>query len=435
MPPKTALVPQKQTPGGLLQRYAHMNWALADQALVSGSNFVASILLARFLGLELFGQFVLIYSILLYANTIQVTMIISPMMSLAPQVRNQKARDEFLRGAFAVQAFFSGTLIIVIMLLGLLMIAVRPSYISYDIIVSFSLAAALFQMQDWLRRFFFVNSAGMKAFVNDLISYLGQVLVLLLLYHFSKLNVPNAFLAIAGTSTAACVFGVLTEKLTPLWRYAPRVFWQSWAMGRDLLLSGQLQWAGSQGVVLIGAALLGVSVAGGIRAAQNLIGPLQLLFQAMENFIPARAAKHYAEEGLEGLAQYLRKISTWGGTALIVPCLLVTALAGRLLVLTYGQPYTAYSSLVGWSALFMFISFFYQLASYYHRTTGTTSTLLPAMAISSAVGLVLAFVLASSLQAVGVMLSIITGRMIGTIFVIYRALLHRRQYFTSHHSQ
>ncbi len=34
----------------LLVRYSHLNWALADQTMVSGVNFLTGILLARYLG-------------------------------------------------------------------------------------------------------------------------------------------------------------------------------------------------------------------------------------------------------------------------------------------------------------------------------------------------------------------------------------------------
>jgi len=43
--------------------YSHVNWALADQAMVSGSNFITGILLARTLGIAEFGRFIYIRDI------------------------------------------------------------------------------------------------------------------------------------------------------------------------------------------------------------------------------------------------------------------------------------------------------------------------------------------------------------------------------------
>ena len=69
----------------LLTRYSHVNWALADQAMVSGVNFLTAILLARYLGIEEFGRFTLAWMAVLIAYSIQYAMIIAPMMSIGPK--------------------------------------------------------------------------------------------------------------------------------------------------------------------------------------------------------------------------------------------------------------------------------------------------------------------------------------------------------------
>ena len=69
----------------LLTRYSHVNWALADQAMVSGVNFLTAILLARYLGIEEFGRFTLAWMVVLFAASIQHAAINSPMMSTGPK--------------------------------------------------------------------------------------------------------------------------------------------------------------------------------------------------------------------------------------------------------------------------------------------------------------------------------------------------------------
>ncbi len=49
-----------------LTRYRHVNWALADQVMVSGVNFLTGILLARGLGIEEFGRFTLAWMVVLF---------------------------------------------------------------------------------------------------------------------------------------------------------------------------------------------------------------------------------------------------------------------------------------------------------------------------------------------------------------------------------
>ena len=55
---------------------------VADQILVSASNFLTGIILVRGLGLVAFGKFTIAYVILLLANSIQLSFISSPMITL-----------------------------------------------------------------------------------------------------------------------------------------------------------------------------------------------------------------------------------------------------------------------------------------------------------------------------------------------------------------
>src|ERR1700679_2383760 len=60
-------------------------WALSDQALVSGANFLTFALLARALGVSEFGVFALSWAMVLLANSVQMALIVSPMMSVGPK--------------------------------------------------------------------------------------------------------------------------------------------------------------------------------------------------------------------------------------------------------------------------------------------------------------------------------------------------------------
>ena len=53
-------------------------WAVADQLLISATNFATMVLLARGLSQEAFGSFTLIYSVLLFANSLQSGLITKP---------------------------------------------------------------------------------------------------------------------------------------------------------------------------------------------------------------------------------------------------------------------------------------------------------------------------------------------------------------------
>ena len=56
--------------------------ALADQMMVSAANFAGGIVLVRGLGLEEFGKYSIAYSLLLFANALQMSFVASPMLNI-----------------------------------------------------------------------------------------------------------------------------------------------------------------------------------------------------------------------------------------------------------------------------------------------------------------------------------------------------------------
>ncbi|MGE5708322.1 MAG: hypothetical protein ACM3YO_08315, partial [Bacteroidota bacterium] len=180
--------------------------------------------------------------------------------------------------------------------------------------------------------------------------------------------------------------------------------------GRDLLFATQLQWAGSQGVLLVGAGILGPQVAGGIRAAQNLVGFLNTLLLVVENTVPVKAAYRYAQEGLEGLEAFFRRTNILGGTVLCGLAVLLVLLAEPLIQLLYGAEYRAYAFVVFWQSLYFILGFLYRQLTYFHRTVSNTTVIAGTSLLSSALSLALVLLLAKNLTPLGIMLALVAGQ-------------------------
>jgi len=60
-------------------------WAISDQALVSGTNFLTNVIVARSLGISQFGIFALAWTAMLFFYSLQMALISAPMMSLGPK--------------------------------------------------------------------------------------------------------------------------------------------------------------------------------------------------------------------------------------------------------------------------------------------------------------------------------------------------------------
>src|SRR4051794_365415 len=84
----------------IASRYKYTSWALADQMILSGANFLTGLLVARFLGVGQFGQFNLAWLMVLFVQSIQNSIIHAPMMSIGSK------QPSDLRGTYFTIVFF-----------------------------------------------------------------------------------------------------------------------------------------------------------------------------------------------------------------------------------------------------------------------------------------------------------------------------------------
>ena len=129
---------------------------LVDQALVSGSNFFLSIFILRFFGAEVFGIFSFLWLFILFFNSVQLSLIISPMMSNFSK-QDKENKDLFIGSLFSHQIIFCfcfGTLLI-------LSINVIGKTFNYFDISSFKFSILFLfifiQLQQFFRRLSFLK--------------------------------------------------------------------------------------------------------------------------------------------------------------------------------------------------------------------------------------------------------------------------------------
>lgn len=414
---------------GLIKRYHHVNWTLADQAVVSGSNFVTGILLARFLGPESFGMFVLLQSIVLYFNSFQSALIFQPMMSAAPQMAEVQ-RANYLHGVFALQLMLCSVLSLLVGIFTTIIYAFDFHIhlgIDSNIIAAVIAALLAFQLQDWQRRYYFVQEKPSSAFLIDTISYGGQVTLLGICYLNNALDVATAFWIIAGSSFAAFAVGFARDSLLPVFLHAQTVLKEGWRTGRDYLVAWQLQWLGSQGVLMFSAGAIGAEPVGGIRAAQNIVGPINIIFLAMDNVVPVVAAKRFSQKGVTGLLAYLGRITAFG-SALLIPVLLVLVLfASPIIEFLYGGSYVAYATLVMWQVANIFLQFYLRQVFFFLRTVTATGVIIRSGAIMSITSILITMFTVEQYHETAVMAALLSGTAAGLIYAFSAALKIKRK--------
>jgi O-antigen/teichoic acid export membrane protein len=402
----------------LLYKYSHISWALADQAMVSGVNFLTGILLARFLGVEEFGRFTLIWMVPLFINSIQMAMISSPMMSIGPK---QKQEDlSFYFGAVVVQQFAFALFSFLLVFVGVkLSVLFYPEWGIQDLAVPLAITVFFFKSQDFLRRYFFARDKQAAAFVNDAVSYLGQIFLLGYFFLTASITTYDVLWIIAITSGIAVFCGVLKVGVLS-WSYSVfvSIVQRHWHFSKWLIVSSLLQWTSGNWFIVMAGSLLGASAVGILKAAQNIMGVSHILFQGLENIVPIQASKHYHNSGVTGLIRYLKKVAWFGGMATAGIALLAGMFPEFWFGLVYGGEYQGYGFVLQWQALIYVIMFFALPVRIGLRTMEKTFPILLAYVVITLWAFISAAFLINTFKLLGVMIGILVGSIIMLLVVV-----------------
>jgi O-antigen/teichoic acid export membrane protein len=340
-------------------RYSHINWAMVDQMMVSGANFLMSILLARFLGVEEFGRFTLAWIPILFFSSIQHAAIASPMMSIGPKQSDTESPAYF--SALLVQTLIYAGLGSFLLFVGLhWMNGIFPAWHLDG--VGFPLAVASFAalLQEFFRRYFFTKEQPNIAFINDSIRYLGQMAILTGLFLFSSVSMDTAKVlwVVAALSLTASALGIFFFDRIEFKAVAfKETFGRHWHFSKWLTGSALITWLAGNVFIVGAGALLGASAVGALKATQSLMGIVHILHMGLENIAPITAVKHFYKGGKTALKSYLNKVTLVGGGATLVVSTIAIIIPELLLGLIFGQKYQGYGFLLKWYAIIYFFVF------------------------------------------------------------------------------
>ena len=314
-------------------------WALSDQALVSGANFLTNVTLARSLGPGGFGRFALCWMAVMLMSSLQTASIVLPMMSIGPK-QEIAARPAYF-GAVALQALLlaAGSAVLVA-LAALGCSALFPAWHAGALALPVAAATGAYLLQDFTRRYFFTISRNRMAMVCDALSYLSQLPVLWWLEWRGALTLPRALWVIAVTSLLSAAVSILWRDTVRLERGMMRAVWaRHWGVVRWLAPSAVLQWTSLNMFVVFAPIYYGAAAAGALRACQNVVAVAHVWFLGLDNVMPSEAARQLHEHGVDAALGYLKKMLLRWGLVTLAFMLVVGVAPGFWLHLLYGQRY------------------------------------------------------------------------------------------------
>jgi len=318
-------------------------WAIADQLLSSGTNFVMAVMVARLLAPKAYGSFVLATSAWLTLLSVVRAAVIHPFVVEAAQ------QDEAIFRQAASEA--SGVVVAVGVLGAALLagvgVALGARTESGQAFVILGILTPFLVLQDFWRFTAFARGRARTAVANDGVWALVQTVCILLLIEASTRS-PAAAVAAWGTGAVAGAFlGMVQFRIRP--SFGP----STWAWARRIApfagwfgLSSGIYAGANQVVAVVVAASAGPAALGGLRALQTLLGPAQLVAVAGDSVALPAASRQYGHHSFRGLTAFMTRYAGLLTAVLGVYGTVVFIYRTGIIRLVLGPAFLPYSNLM-----------------------------------------------------------------------------------------
>ena len=333
--------------------------ALFDQGLVSGANFLTNVILARGFGIREYGVFALAWVAVLFANSLQYALIVTPMMSIGPKQKEEDRGSYY--GSVLVQELAFAFLAASIMFVSVrLSTRFYPQWGIGDLALPLSCATLAYLLQEFLRRYFFCTRQSVRALTTDAVGYLTQLPIVFWIAHSHGGKLSTILWVIAATSLVgflACIRWYEHVKFEI--ESIKSVFLRHWRMSRWLVPTAFMQWGAGNLFLMAAPIYYGAAASATIRAANNIVGVAHVWFLGLDNVVPAEAARRLRHQGLNAMMHYIRQVLFRWGSVTLAFTAIVAAFPTFWLKLAYGAKYSSDGSVLRLYALlyiFVFLS-------------------------------------------------------------------------------
>ncbi len=265
-------------------RLTSKSYILMDQAVVSGSALVTQLLIAGNLGMAAYGKFSAIVLVQLFLLSIQQSAITGMYQVVYPSIKSND-QSNYTNGVWTIEA----CALVVVSLIGIITYSICSFGLTKMAFLSASVYAVLFLLQDFFRRVLLARNEFKKALAIDIINNVLQLGILLLLVGIGCLNFLAALWVCALTFIPAIV-------LSAFWlKPAVRIGQMNFAFKRHgteaiwMAASALVQWFSGNFYIVTAGAWLGPVILGVLRLGQYIFGLINVLLQAVENYVLPRA--------------------------------------------------------------------------------------------------------------------------------------------------
>ena len=305
-------------------------WTIADQTVVSFSHFFIAFVLARYVAEDIFGAFILIYSIMTVSLHICNALIYIPASvygSGSPETVSRKYD-------LAVLASILQITLLSIITLAAIAFFVKPDSPLAMASLGFIFPFGFLSIKDGLRKLLIIKGQAKRAFLADALSFLINVVFIALIHLQNKITMQSVYIifgfsGLVGTA-ASTVFLIplLGRKAGGRIRDA---LLQNWHYGKWTLANQVVSVLGGRIPLFALAIITGLKSTGAMGVYIQIFGPLNMFYQAVDSFALPETTRRGLNKNRKKCWSFLKKIYSINGVVPLV-YLFVPICFGRLML-------------------------------------------------------------------------------------------------------
>jgi O-antigen/teichoic acid export membrane protein len=332
--------------------------ALADQGVVSVTNFATAVIIGRVCGKAELGIYTLAWTLITAATGISGTLTTTPYAVFGPQLVRSRRRRYL--GSILVHQLLLSVMFALIVAAAAALGAWRGwlSDSASSVVVTTAGVILFISLREFVRGASFAELKIGWALSMDVTACLSQAAGMLLLLHYGALTVSRTYILL-GVSSAAAAGGwmILRRRAFRLdKRHCARDFQRNWQLAKWVLASGFLWMFAMYLYPWLLAAFHGTSVTGTWAACSTIVAVGNPVTLGLSNYVGPKIHNVYADAGAVAMQRSVYRSSVLFAALLLPVVLVLLGGGGRIVTGVYGKAYAGNAAVVVLLALNMLVS-------------------------------------------------------------------------------
>jgi O-antigen/teichoic acid export membrane protein len=336
--------------------------AAIDQGIISISNFLATLVLARNISPTELGVYGVGFTGLRLVRAVQEGIIIQPLNAFGAALNHEEFK-RYLTNTGIIQLILACGSAGGIAIVGWILTRLGNDTAGPGVFALWP-AFLFLQLQEFIRRSLYTRDRVIDAVINTGLTNFCRISLIGWLIYQSNLSGVTGLLAIAFGSAVGWTFGLWqTRSYWDISSFNLRGTWkQNWAFGRWILGGTITNNLATEFYPVLTAGLVDFAAAGAYRALQILVAPIHVLLRATDTFLTPKGSKIFQKEGVRALSRAVRLTYIVIGIPISILLVIVLLFPEQLLNLLYGDTYLSYSRGIVLMSLFYVFLYIYSPA-------------------------------------------------------------------------